>query len=216
MLSAAVPLNSSESTSEPAHLLTVANDAERIANYRQALTALVLSEKSYFLRTANSILRNPADAEDAVHSAFCSAWKAMTSFRGDSSLKTWFTRVVANSALSLLRSKRTGKTVFLEDNPDFMHSFEMSQSFTVEDPEQIAVRKEKLNLVHRHIESLPTETRNVLMLHFANDCSIESIAQMRGKSRPSIAAHLHRGKAILRKKVRLMPIVNPRSRALLQ
>jgi RNA polymerase sigma-70 factor (ECF subfamily) len=214
MLSATTGRASAELAFDSANLLPSTVDAEQIAERRRALTSLVLAEKNYFLRTAHSVLRNTSDAEDAVHSAFCSAWKAIAAFRGDASLKTWFTRVVANSALSAIRSKRIARTVFLEDNPEYMQSFERESCSTVEGPEEIVARKEKLKLVTHHMESLPQETRAVLMLHFASDYSIETIARMRGKSRPSVAAHLHRGKALLRKKVRHMPIVNSRSAVL--
>jgi RNA polymerase sigma-70 factor (ECF subfamily) len=108
-----------------------------------------------------------------------------------------------------LRNGRANRTVFLEDNPEYLHAFERSASSSVDDPEGIAVRQETLRLVERHIESLPQETRIVIMLHFSRDCSIETIARMRGKSRPSVVAHLHRGKALLRKKVRRMPATRP-------
>jgi RNA polymerase sigma-70 factor (ECF subfamily) len=212
MLSVTAPPTSASSLTSVS-FAPAENDAERTAQRRHDLTTLVLAEKNYFLRNANSILRNAADAEDAIHSAFCSAWKALPAFRGDSSLKTWFTRIVRNTALMALRSGRTKRTVFFEDNPEYMQAFELKTSSQVEDPEQIAVRQEKLNLVEHHIESLPKETRIVLKLHFSRDCSIETIAQMRGKSRPSVVAHLHRGKALLRKKVRRMPSIGcPTSR----
>jgi len=207
MLSATAPSTSACTPLSSVDLLPAENDAERTAQKRHDLTILVLAEKNYFLRNASSILRNAADAEDVVHSAFCSAWKALPAFRGDSSLKTWFTRIVRNTALMALRSGRTNRTVFFEDNPEYMHSFELKTSSQVEDPEQIAERQERLSLVEHHIESLPKETRIVLTLHFSRDCSIETIAQMRGKSRPSVVAHLHRGKALLRKKVRWLPAV---------
>ena len=207
MLSATAPSLSVRSPQIPDNLREARYDDDRTAERRHELTALVLAEKNYFLRNANSIVRNAADAEDVVHSAFCSAWKALPAFRGDSSLKTWFTRIVANTALMALRSGRTGRTVFFEDNPDYMRSFELQSSSRVENPEQIAARRERLGLVEQHIESLPKETRIVLTLHFSRDCSIETIAQMRGKSRPSVVAHLHRGKAILRKKINRMPPV---------
>jgi RNA polymerase sigma-70 factor (ECF subfamily) len=212
MLSATAPSISAPSPLISANLHEAGNDVERTAQRRHELTALLLTEKNYFLRNANSIVRNAADAEDVVHSAFCSAWKALPAFRGDSSLKTWFTRIVANTALMALRSGRASRTVFFEDNPDYMQTFELKSSSKVENPEQIAARKERLSLVERHMESLPKETRIVLTLHFSRDCDIETIAQMRGKSRPSVVAHLHRGKAILRKKVKRIPAVKSGSR----
>ena len=49
---------------------------------RQELVHLCLTDKSYFLRIANSILRDQSDAEDAVQNSFCSAWQAVANFLG--------------------------------------------------------------------------------------------------------------------------------------
>ena len=89
-------------------------------------------EKNHFLRIAFSILRDRTEAEDVVHTAFCAAWVAMGRFRGDSSIKTWFTRIVANRAILALRKLRRKTTVFLEDSPEYLHSFEQSFSSAVE------------------------------------------------------------------------------------
>ncbi len=169
---------------------------------RHELTNLILKEKNYFVRMANAILRNEHDAEDVVHTSFCAAWKAAPSFRGESSIKTWFSRIVSNHALECLRKRRTGTLVFFEDNPDYLHSVEQKLSSVVEDPEKIVVRKQALGLVSKHLRYLPTETRIVFMLHFSDQCSVEKIAEMRGKSSGAVSAHLQRGKALLRKRVR--------------
>ena len=124
----------------------------------------------------------------------------MGRFRGDSSIKTWFTRIVANRAILALRKLRRKTTVFLEDSPEYLHSFEQSFSSAVEDPEKIAVREE-LSLIRKHMENLPAEPRIMIRLHFFNDCSFQQIAELRGKSSLSVKAHLHRGKAMLRKSI---------------
>ena len=169
---------------------------------RHELTDLILSEKNYFLRIAISILRNEADAEDVIHTSFCAAWKGVGAFRGESSMKTWFSRIVSNHAIVALKKMRRNKLVFLEDDPEYLKSFEQNFSCAVEDPEKITLRREALRLVSKHIEYLPAETRIVVRLYFSGDCSIEKIAELRGKSRSSVTAHLHRGKALLRRRVR--------------
>jgi RNA polymerase sigma-70 factor, ECF subfamily len=172
---------------------------QNVQIYRNELTNLVVTEKNHFLRIATSILRDQAEAEDVVHTSFCAAWMAMEQFRGESSMKTWFTRIVTNRALIALRKLRRKTTVFLEDSPEYLHSFEQSFSFTVENPEKIALRREALRLIHKHMEELPAETRILVALYLANDCSIQEVAKLRGKSCPSVKAHLHRGKLLLRK-----------------
>jgi RNA polymerase sigma-70 factor, ECF subfamily len=168
---------------------------------RNELTDLVITEKNHFLRIASTILRDRADAEDVVHTSFCAAWIAMGRFRGDSSMKTWFSRIVTNRALIALRKLRRKTTVFFEDSPEYMHIYEQSFSSTVEDPEKIAQHHEAMQLIHKYIEELPTETRILVALYLANDGSIQQVAKLRGKSCPAVKAHLHRGKLLLRKSI---------------
>jgi RNA polymerase sigma-70 factor (ECF subfamily) len=169
---------------------------------RHELTDLVVREKNHFLRIAGSILRNNADAEDVVHSSFCAAWKAIAAFRGESSMKTWFSRIVSNHALVALRKMRRKTVLFLEDNPEYLHKFEQNFSFKIDDPEKIALRREVQRLIPTHVEYLPLETRIMVTLFFSDDeRSIQQIAELRGKSASSVKAHLHRGKRLLRKSI---------------
>ena len=45
-----------------------------------------------------------AEAEDAVQSAYCSAFEHLASFRGESSFRTWITRIVVNRCLATARA----------------------------------------------------------------------------------------------------------------
>ena len=54
-------------------------------------------------RVARAMLRNGADAEDALQDAYLAAFQSMGNFRGESSLATWLSRVVVNQCLGRLR-----------------------------------------------------------------------------------------------------------------
>ena len=71
--------------------------------------------KSYCV--AVRILRNQQDAEDAVQRAFQRALMNLKRFREDSSFSTWFTRIVINEALMLLR-QRHAQEVRYENSMD--------------------------------------------------------------------------------------------------
>jgi len=58
------------------------------------------------LRTAYRVLRCKEDAEDAVQTAYCAAFRNLHRFRGESSFKTWITRIVVNCCLMELRERR--------------------------------------------------------------------------------------------------------------
>ncbi len=54
-------------------------------------------------RLANAILRNPSDAEDAVHDAFVTAWSHWSSLRDEGRFEAWFGRIVVNTCRDRLR-----------------------------------------------------------------------------------------------------------------
>src|SRR5881394_2631772 len=62
-------------------------------------------------RVARSILRDDADAEDALQDAYVQAYRKLADFRGDSELATWLTRIGINEALMRVRKRRRAPTV---------------------------------------------------------------------------------------------------------
>lgn len=58
------------------------------------------------LHLAGGILRHPDDAQDAVQTAYFLAFRRLEKFRGESSFKTWITRIVVNCCLLQLREAR--------------------------------------------------------------------------------------------------------------
>jgi len=179
--------------------------SEELAARRRTLTDLAMKERAYFLRIATSILHHEADAEDAVHASFCSAWKAVDRFREDAAMKTWLTRIIANAAFYELRERRYGQLVFIEDEPESVASAEVAASLLTESPEQCSIRRAQVALVKKHLAKLPEETRQVLTLHFFGEEPIEEIARLRSKTHRAVASHLQRGKKLLKKSVQRMP-----------
>ena len=58
------------------------------------------------LATAQRILRNEDDAQDAVQDAFLSAFRGLDQFAGQSKLVTWLHRIAVNAALQKLRRQQ--------------------------------------------------------------------------------------------------------------
>ena len=59
------------------------------------------------LKTVLRITRNREDAEDALQESFLKAFVHLNSFDGRSKFSTWLTRIAINSALMILRRKRS-------------------------------------------------------------------------------------------------------------
>src|SRR6185295_9140875 len=76
------------------------------AGDEQAFEELVRTFGGRLLAVARRFVRNDADAQDIVQTAYLSALKAFDQFEGNCQLATWLHRIVVNTALMKLRSKR--------------------------------------------------------------------------------------------------------------
>ena len=80
--------------------------AQRIAaGDSDELQRLMRRYNQLLYRTARSILRDDAEAEDAVQEAYFLAYRSMGRFRGGAKLSTWLVRIVANEAIGRLRKR---------------------------------------------------------------------------------------------------------------
>src|SRR5947209_15489832 len=69
-------------------------------------------------RTACLILRNPADAEEAVQDAFLRVWRFRASVPTDDGARRWLYRVLVNACYSKSRGDRGRRPRPLEDAPE--------------------------------------------------------------------------------------------------
>src|SRR5229473_3231126 len=73
--------------------------AQRVAGGDvRAFEALMRRHNRTLFRTSRAILRDDADAEEALQDGYLRAFRAIGAFRGESKLSTWLVRIVANEA----------------------------------------------------------------------------------------------------------------------
>src|SRR4029078_2162154 len=83
-----------------------------------AFEALMRRHNRMLFRTARAILRDDAEAEEALQDAYLKAYRALDQFRGESKISTWLVRITANEALMRLRRRaRTAEVVELHASP---------------------------------------------------------------------------------------------------
>src|SRR5256714_8711740 len=132
----------------------------------RALEALMRRHNRTLYRTARAILRDDAEAEDAVQEAYLCAYRALDTFRGESKLSTWLVRITANEAL--LRLRRRGAST-AEVVPLDMPTDEPG-------PEHDAMRGEMRKILEARIDALPDSFRGVFVLRALEELSVEETA----------------------------------------
>lgn len=163
-----------------------------------AVRALVQRYNRRLYRVARAVLRDDAEAEDAVQEAYVSAFAALDRFRGDSSFATWITRIALNAALG--RKRRRRPTVGLEsvERQDADTARVLLFPAIQHNPEQAMSRSQARELLEQVIEELPDAFRTVLMLRDVEGMSVEETAAHLEIKSATVKTRLHRARKMMR------------------
>ena len=152
--------------------LCVGRDADAV---RHVLTC----NNQRLFRAAWSILKDRAEAEEAVQAAYVSAFSSMDRFEGRSSLSTWLTRIVINEALGRLRSDRRRRAQLEAEGVPVLDAYrEKLMAGSETSPPDAAVAREQLRRLLEHaIGALPEIFRTVFVLREIEGLSVEDTAE---------------------------------------
>src|SRR5213594_4997632 len=166
-----------------------------------AFAALVRQQAGRMLATARRLLRSDQDAEDAVQEAFVSAARAIDGFTGGSKVSTWLHRIVINTALMKLRTRRRRAEEPIDDLlPRFdAEGCRIGAVATWETPSDILLeRRETRAMVRRCIDRLPERYRTVLLLRDIEELDTQESADLLGTTANTVKIRLHRARQALR------------------
>jgi RNA polymerase sigma-70 factor (ECF subfamily) len=151
---------------------------------------------------AVSVLRNSTEAEDAVQEAYVSAFTHLASYRNESGLATWLSRVTMNEALGRLRRTRSIADITpLDDARSEAEIIQFPLSGQNDDPERTMAQREILQLVERATDDLPDVYRPVFVARVIEGMSVEKTAELLGIRPETVKTRLHRARQLVRDKI---------------
>jgi RNA polymerase sigma-70 factor (ECF subfamily) len=176
--------------------------AQRIAaGDLDALQILMRRHNQTLYRTARSILKDDAEAEDAVQESYLLAYRAMDKFRGDAKLATWLVRIVVNEALGRMRKRKRRAEIFELSGDSMQHGEDTEVNMnevSPEQPEHAALRKETRRLLEAKIDQLPDAFRTVFVLRALEEMSVEEAADCLGIPPATVRTRYFRARGLLR------------------
>src|SRR5437764_14964607 len=149
-----------------------------LARDEAAVRAIMQANNRRLYRLARGILRNDGEAEDVVQETYVRAFTHLESFRGDSSLATWLSRIAMNEALGRLRRQRPG--VELSSLPPGVLEAQIIQFplSASEDPEKTMAQREIQHVVEHAIDDLPEAFRIVFITRVIEGMNVEETAEL--------------------------------------
>jgi RNA polymerase sigma-70 factor (ECF subfamily) len=145
------------------------------SNHDVIIEFITQSRNSYF-RLAYSYVHNKEDALDIVQDSICKALSSAKTLENPSVMKTWFYRIVVNTALDYIRKSK--RYVFVEGDV-----LEAVAEYANDQYEDIDLQKA--------IDRLPTLNKTVIMLRFFEGLKIEEIAQVMNENSNTTKSRLY-------------------------
>ena len=174
--------------------------AQRVAAREEAAVRLMMKRHNQALfRAARAILRDDAQAEEVVQEAYIKAIRAIGTFRSDSKLSTWLTRITVNEALQRRRhTRRDAEVIVLSaDGPSGEEIHDVADE-TAASPEQSAVSAQTRRIMEAKIDALPDAFRVVFVLRAIEEASVEETAAILGIPEATVRTRYFRARGLLR------------------
>jgi RNA polymerase sigma-70 factor, ECF subfamily len=168
-----------------------------------AFEALMRTHNRQLFRVARAILKDDADAEEALQEAYITAYTRLAAFRGESKLATWLTRIVINESLGRLRKQKKHEVVvpFSPDVERERDEQDLLSSAGNASPEMAAMRAEMRAVLEQKIDELPLDFRTVFMMREVEEMTVEETAHCLGIPEPTVRTRLFRARALLRESI---------------
>jgi RNA polymerase sigma-70 factor (ECF subfamily) len=142
-----------------------------------------------------TLVRNATEAEDLLQEVLLKVWLRLSTFRSESSFRTWMTRIAINEALQLFRREQCQRIVYGSYDFDRFAS-------PCESPCQSSANLEKTQTLRSAVATLPANYRQVLILRDFEELSEKETALSLHLSLPAVKTRLRRARLMLRARFR--------------
>lgn len=137
------------------------------------------------------MLKNEQDAEETLQDCFLKAYNSLKSFKREAKFSTWFYRIVYNTALTKISSKKRkteNEMSSVDDHFDLKSDYDF----------RTAEIKDRSILINDLVNLLPEKFATVINLYYLNEMSCEEISKIMKISVSNVKVILHRSRNALK------------------
>ncbi len=140
-------------------------------------------------RTIRGMLGSHPEVEDVGQTVFIKFYYSLQNFKGQSSLKTYLTRIAINESLNQIRKNKRYKKMQQRSNQEKDLNQNNDSDLNWEDMEKI----------RKALDSLDLKYKSILVLRYFNQSSMEEISQILNIPLGTVLSRLSRAQRKLKK-----------------
>lgn len=144
------------------------------------------------------MVKNTDDAEDLTIEAFSKAFKNLSRFKKEYTFSTWLFRIATNNCIDFIRKKRL-ETLSIHSSytNDDGNPVQIDIEDRRLDPQEQAIKEQKIELVRAFVDMLPPKYRRLVELRYFKEYSYDEIAKELDAPLGTVKAQLHRARELL-------------------
>ena len=161
--------------------------AELMGRYRDSIYFMLLK-----------MVNNKDDADDLTIEAFGKAFNRLHQYTPNFAFSTWLFKIASNNCIDFIRKKKLKLTSI--DNPydnDDSDAFSIDLKSKDRNPEQEAIRKQKIKMMHEVVDKLKPRYKELVELRYFKEMSYEEISEELDIPLGTVKAQLFRARDFL-------------------
>ena len=163
-----------------------------LAGNADGLSAIIRDHKDGLMLYINGFVQNILVAEELTEEVFVKLVLKRPHFRSESSFKTWLYTIGRNMALSYIRRNKR-QEISVENYPELIdEKIHLEQGY---------IHKEELQALHKAMENLKIQYRQVLWLVYFEEFSHKEVASIMGKTVHNVETLVYRARQSLKSKL---------------
>ena len=162
---------------------------------------LVIKYQHRVAQIISKFLNSSDDVSDVAQEAFIKAYKAINSFRGESSFYTWLYRIVVNAAKSYIESNSKHKHSVDVDSEEFQSIDEQGVLASKDTPDRIIESQELQQVIVNAMNALPEELRRAITLREVEGMSYDDISLVEKVPVGTVRSRIFRARQFIEEKM---------------
>ncbi len=153
------------------------------ATLRRGFEVMVRQYSEQLYWQVRRIVLNHEDANDVVQNALLKAWNSIESFKGESRVQTWLTRIAINEALDFVRRQKNHPMLSTDDTELGLANQLMADRYFDGDETEAQLQEA--------MARLPDVQRTVFQLRYYDEMKYSDISRVLGTSEGGLKASYH-------------------------
>ncbi|RUO79962.1 RNA polymerase subunit sigma [Idiomarina tyrosinivorans] len=162
---------------------------------QQAYAKVVARTQNLVASVALGIVKDVRASEEVAQEAFILAWQKLGQLRRHASFLPWLRQMTRHCAYQWLEKEHPGRyQLMVNINQELEAQFDSDQPDT---PEQQLSRDQQAQFLRQALDTLPDDTRDVVVLYYREQQSSQQVAELLGLSSAVVRQRLSRARGAL-------------------